>query len=117
MPSLPQRHSLVSQTAAILREEIERGSWPEWLPGERVLCETLQVSRNTLRAALDQLKRDRVIESVHGAGNRVNAQPPQRRTRLKATDVALLSPLPIEQLRPTMTLWIDVLRGMFPERP
>jgi DNA-binding LacI/PurR family transcriptional regulator len=116
MKSIPRRQSLVSQTAAILREEIRKGEWREWLPGERALCEALQVSRNTLRAALLQLKRDGVIRSAHGAGNRIISRPPRRAGTLRSHDVALLSPEALERLRPSQTLWIDELRAMLSER-
>lgn len=112
MSSLPQRHSLSNQMADILRQEIAQGGWREWLPGERALCEKYQISRNTLRAALDQLKRDKVIEARHGAGNRILAAAALRTDRLRSRDVALLSPEPLERLRPTQTLWIDELRVM-----
>lgn len=112
---LPQRQSLVAQSAAFLNRQIEQGVWGEWLPSERSLCELLQVSRNTLRAALVQLKQEGGIKSVHGAGNRILAGP-GRRSRLKSHDVALLAPLPLQQLRPTVALWIDALRSMLGER-
>ena len=116
MKSIPRRQSLVSQTAAILCEEIRQGSWRDWLPGERTLCEALQVSRNTLRAALTALKRDGVIRSDHGAGNRILARPRSRLGGLRSHDVGLLSPEALEHLRPSLTLWIDELRGMLSER-
>lgn len=114
--AIPRRQSLVSQTAAILREEILKGEWREWLPGERALCGSLQVSRNTLRAALAQLKRDGVIRSDHGAGNRILMRPERRAGSLQSRDVALLSPEALERLRPSMALWIDELRAMLSER-
>lgn len=117
MQSIPRRQSLVSQTATILRDEIKRGAWKQWLPGERVLCETLQVSRNTLRAALAQLKRDGVIRSNHGTGNRILVRVSKRRAvALKSHDVGLISPDALERLRPSQTLWIDELRAMLSER-
>jgi LacI family transcriptional regulator len=115
MPELPRRLSLVAQTAGILKKEIEAGAWPEWLPGERQLCETLQVSRNTLRAALALLKKERLIRAEHGAGNRILPDRPRHAARSRSVDVALLSPEPLEHLRPTQTLWIDDLRGMLSE--
>ncbi|HWL17359.1 MAG TPA: LacI family DNA-binding transcriptional regulator [Opitutus sp.] len=116
MTGIPQRLSLVSQTAAYLRTEIERGAWDDWLPSERALCQSLQVSRNTLRAALVQLKRDRVIRSMHGAGNRIELKSNSRARQLQSHDVAFLTPEPLEQLRPMQTLWIDELRAMLSER-
>jgi len=113
---IPQRLSLVSQTAAYLKAEIDNGSWGEWLPGERALCENLQVSRNTLRSALAQLKRDRIIRSVHGSGNQIAVKPQNKPPGLQSHDVAFLTPDPLEQLRPTQTLWIDELRAMLSER-
>lgn len=116
MKSLPKRQSLVSQTAEILRGEIRQGTWRELLPGERALCETLQVSRNTLRSALAQLNRDGVIRSEHGAGNRILSKPSHRKRELQSHDVALLAPEAIERLRPSQTLWIGELRAMLIER-
>jgi DNA-binding LacI/PurR family transcriptional regulator len=117
MLNLPQRNSLVSQTAAFLRDEINRGGWNEWLPSERTLCESLQVSRNTLRAALGQLKREGIIDPKHGAGNRISARPTKPKSgTLRSHDVAFLTPSPLEQLRPTQTLWIDEMRAMLSER-
>jgi LacI family transcriptional regulator len=117
MHSLPQRQSLASQTANILRQGIEQGVWRERLPSERSLCEKYQISRNTLRTALAQLQRDRLIRAVHGSANRILALPPvQKSRRQKSRDVGLLSPEPLERLRPTQTLWIDELRAILSER-
>ncbi len=118
MPGLPQRHSLVGQTVAFLDAQIAAGQWREWLPPERTLCETLQVSRSTLRRALGQMRRDGRIRSEHGAGNRIlrstGAKP--ARTRLRSHEVAVLVPEPLELLRPAQILWIDELRAMLGER-
>lgn len=116
MSNLPKRISLVSQTAAFLRAEIAGGGWSEWLPSERTLCDSLRVSRNTLRAALQQLKREELIDSRHGAGNRIKVRPTPKSVTLRSHDVAILTPDPLEQLRPTQTLWIDEMRAMLSER-
>jgi DNA-binding LacI/PurR family transcriptional regulator len=113
---LPQRHSLASQTADILREGIRQGTWQDRLPGERTLCEKYQISRNTLRTALTQLQREQLIRAVHGSGNRILTKPHKNAGRLQSHDVGLLSPEPLERLRPTQTLWIDELRAMLSER-
>ena len=116
MLSLPERHSLVNQTSAVLRQEIGLGTWRRLLPGERQLCESLQVSRNTLRAALAQLKREGLVTTVPGAGTKILAKSGRQQNLLRSHDVAMLSPDPLEQLRPTHTLWIDELRGLLSER-
>ena len=114
--SLPHRQSLVAQTVAFLHAQIERGEWRDWLPSERALCELLQVSRNTLRAALLQLQEERLIRPVHGSGNQILRAGTRSRTRVVSPHVALLSPEPIERLRPMQTLWIDNMRALLSER-
>lgn len=113
---LPQRQSLVAQTAGFLQAQIERGEWREWLPSERALCELLQVSRNTLRAALGQLQKQGVVRPVHGSGNRIVATRAAGAERRVSQDVALLTPEPIERLRPMQSLWIDDMRALLSER-
>jgi LacI family transcriptional regulator len=113
---LPQRQSLVAQTAGFLRGRIEAGAWRGWLPSERSLCELLQVSRNTLRAALAQLRQEGRIESVHGSGNRILPRKGAAAPRVAARDVALLTPESLERLRPLQTLWIDEMRALLSER-
>ncbi len=114
--SLPQRQSLVAQTVAFLNAQIEAAAWRDWLPSERSLCELLQVSRNTLRAALAQMQKDGRIRPVHGAGNQIIAGVPAKAVRPRAQDVALLTPEPLERLRPMQSLWIDDMRSLLSER-
>jgi LacI family transcriptional regulator len=115
MPHLPQRHPLSTQTADILREGIRQGIWRDHLPGERALCKKYQISRNTLRTALGQLQREKLIRAEHGSGNRILLHPQKPASRLQSRDVGLLSPEPLERLRPTQTLWIDELRALLNE--
>lgn len=115
MPNLPVRHSLVGQTVEILRAEIEQGNWSEWLPSERALCKKYQVSRNTLRAALERMKRDRIIRAMHGSGNQILAQPKRKVRQPEIRDVALLTREGLERLRPTQSIMIDELRAMLGE--
>lgn len=115
MESLPRRNSLVSQTVSFLEAQIAAGQLREWLPAERTLCETLQVSRSTLRRALVQMRRDRLIRPEHGTGNRILFGKKGSSDRLRSHDVAVLAPVPLERLRPTQTLWIDELRAMLNE--
>lgn len=115
MPGLPQRHSLVVQTAAIIRQEIAQANWRDWLPSERSLSDTLQVSRNTVRLALELLQRDDVIEARHGLGHRIVRVPREAAPADGVKTVALLCPVPLERLRPATALWIDELRALLIE--
>lgn len=118
MRTLPQPQTLTSQTVAILRAEIARGAWPEFLPGERLLCEKLQISRNTLRAALAHLQREQLLRAKHGVGYRIlrgPAKPGGLAGQAGSRDVALLTSEPLHRLRPNQTLWIDELRAMLGE--
>jgi LacI family transcriptional regulator len=109
---LPLRQTLISQTAQILRENISGGEWREKLPAERTLCARYQVSRNTLRAALQRLQHDRIVRSIHGSGNYVVAGAGQREPAHETPDIGLLSPEPLGRLRPSQALWIGELRAM-----
>ena len=115
LPSLPPRVSLAAQVTSCLRTAIAEGRWRDWLPAERALGEALQVSRSTLRLALEQLAREGVVRAEHGAGHRILASHPLRSTP-PSRDVALLTPEPLERLRPSQTLWIDELRALLAEQ-
>ncbi|WP_438480427.1 substrate-binding domain-containing protein [Oleiharenicola lentus] len=110
--SLGNFSTLPHQVAAALRAEIDRGAWPEWLPGERPLTESLRVSRKTLRKALAQLQHEGVIVAKQGLGHRVVT--PSARPKMPAANVSvgLLTPESIENLRPYTALWVDELRAL-----
>jgi LacI family transcriptional regulator len=117
MLQLPQRQSLEKQTADILRAQIAEGAWNEWLPGERALSEMLQVSRHTLRAALQQLREEGQIISTRGLGNRLAVHPAKPAPKkLESLEVGLLVSGELDMLVPTQVMWIDHLRGMLAER-
>lgn len=88
MPLIPKRFSLITSVADCLRESLSRGEWREFLPGERHLCEHLQVSRQTLKSALMVLRREGLIRVAHGKRTRILRSPRQVPRRSK--NVALL---------------------------
>jgi DNA-binding LacI/PurR family transcriptional regulator len=111
MTLIPHR-TVASQVAAQLRAEIARGTWRGWLPGERELAQIVQASRNTVRAALEQLKAEGVVETTKGIGNRVAAEPRARPANDQPKSVGVIIPEPIGSLRPLIALWIDELKDL-----
>jgi hypothetical protein len=63
MNPMPRRILLSDQTATVLREGLEAGRWGGFLPSEAELCRELEISRVTLRRALEQLVRERRLEA------------------------------------------------------
>ncbi|MDR1012146.1 MAG: substrate-binding domain-containing protein [Opitutaceae bacterium] len=115
-PSSRRFISLPVQVADALRQGIGQGAWKEWLPGERALGETFQVSRKTLRKALAQLREEGIVRAEHGLGNRIVAPGAGRARKADAERiVALLTPDPIEHMRPHTLLWINRLKSLLIE--
>ncbi len=107
---IPHKESLVHQLAASLRNEIRLGVWSECLPGERVLCKTYQVSRNTVRAAIYRLKTEGVLASIQGTGTRIVGTPQVKCKPKRASVIGLITSREIERVRPSTLIWIDELR-------
>jgi LacI family transcriptional regulator len=105
----PQRSSLVTETVNVMRRAIESGMWRDYLPGERTICTMWQISRPTLRTALEILRHEKLIETGHGRRTRVLTQAAPR--KVKSLTVGLLSPEPLHEMPPFVMLWVDELRG------
>lgn len=116
MLPLPQRQTLATQTAAFLREQIARNAWNGALPGERQLGELLQVSRNTVRSALAELRRAGLIQARVGIGYRITATSRPQAAAAPSRDVAYLSPMPVEELQPRQALVVNELRALLGDR-
>jgi DNA-binding transcriptional MocR family regulator len=71
--------SLYRALAVTLQRLIERGDLPPGtaLPPERVLAQSLAVSRGTVMNAFDALRQDRFLESRQGSGTRVRVDAPR----------------------------------------
>lgn len=108
-PIRPQRSSLVAETVRVLRQGIQSGLWRGHLPGERVLCSQWQISRPTLRAAMEVLQREKLVEVAHGCRTKVLTKPPAKSP--VTLTVGLLSPEPLHAMPPFVMLWVDELRG------
>ncbi|MDR1010103.1 MAG: LacI family transcriptional regulator [Opitutaceae bacterium] len=112
---MPQRHSLAGQVVKIIQTGIQKNAWHEWLPAERILAESLHVSRSTLRTALAQLEKMGVVHAERPLGTRILASGKTQRAAGKNRIVALLTPDPISALRPKIALIVDELRGQLAE--
>ena len=78
MPGQPgDKSAQFARVAARVREEIVRGVWPlgERLPGEIALAARYGVSRGTVVRALELLRDESIIVTVHGQGSRVAVVP------------------------------------------
>lgn len=75
MIQLPQRRSLVHETAATLKEWVATGMLKDVLPGELELKERLRVGRDTLRLALEVLVNEGWLEpAAQGRKRRIHAE-------------------------------------------
>ena len=71
--------SVAERVADDLKQQITSGHYApgDRLPGERQLSESLNVSRVSVRAALQKLKAQGLVSAVQGGGTRVIAKAPQ----------------------------------------
>ena len=107
-PTVPQKISLVTQTAGILRNNIQAGFWAGELPGEHDLCAQLQVSRVTLRQALKELRQEGWLCSRQGKRHGIARR--SRRAAGANRRVVLLTESPLHLLQPFTIYWMDCLR-------
>ena len=112
MQRLPHRQSLVTQVSEILGEEVKRKRWIEWLPKERELAKIYQVSRFTLRRALDRLREEGVLETRHGLGTRIALRSRRAQKSTTNASIGVLMPKALDKFRHFTTLFVDDLRTL-----
>lgn len=99
MPHIARRPSLVATVVDILRRDLQKGAWRENLPGEHRLCEQLQISRPTLRLALNRLQREGLIEVSQGQRRRITGKARTLIRQAKApTTIGVVTGLPYHML-------------------
>jgi DNA-binding LacI/PurR family transcriptional regulator len=107
---LPQRLSLVSQVADILRQRLHAGEWSDTLPGEYSLCEELRVSRPTLRKALALLADEGSIRAERGMGWRILTRPRRTSRPVIPNKIGILCFRSLEEASHFSLFQIDKLR-------
>ncbi len=95
---VPIKRSLVSETYSIIRDAIESGRWERILPGERTLCNIFQISRPTLRRALQQLETEGIIVNSQGKKRRISKQPETPVKRSNEIHIGYLCPAPTHEI-------------------
>lgn len=108
--ALPRRVSLVYQAAESIRAHLRAGHWAQRLPAERRLCQLLQVSRPTVRAALGELESEGVIRLVGRARRCAGAARLLSRRGRRTRSIALLVPSPLQAMHPTVLFMMDTLK-------
>ena len=94
---IPKRESLPNVVAEQLKKLIDHGDLVGVLPGEYLLVEKLQVSRKTVRTALQILTTSGYISAPSRGQRRKVLSPNQHRTA-KQHSVAILTPSPLDSL-------------------
>lgn len=90
-PDAPHLHS---QVAAILRDRIESGLWPNGtsLPSEKELCAEFDVARGTIRQALQTLEREGYLRREQGRGTFVQISAASAQDRTQSRRLAFIVP-------------------------
>ena len=108
---MPHRQNLVESTVQVLVSRLDSGRWTGFLPGERALCEELQVSRPTLRKALEVLEREGRVEVAQGCRRRITGGQAGGKPSARKNIIGILSPLPLKSLSPFTLFCIDEVRS------
>lgn len=95
---IPKRNSLAAQAAESISKAIAEGTWRQYLPSERRLCEMLRVSRPTIRTALSLLEEGGLLEFGQRRRTRLISRPPQTESRQPSRLIGIVSPEPIARV-------------------
>ncbi|MEN9634930.1 MAG: hypothetical protein RL077_3334 [Verrucomicrobiota bacterium] len=107
---LPRRSSLSVQAAAAIRKAIDQNKWREVLPSERRLCELLQVSRPTIRTAVQLLAKEGLLKIRHGRNHRILASR-RRKEAPPSRLILIIAPQNISEITATAWQGLSEMRG------
>ena len=114
----PHRVLLAEQVAQSIEREIEAQRWREWLPSERTLQRVLNVSRQTVRAALERLVAKRRVAVEPYRGYRILAWRGAKKTGAQGAamrDIGLICSEPVYRMPPRFIQVLDVFRTLCAE--
>ena len=115
MMKVPRLQTLSKQTADALRDGIASGIWRGFLPGERQLCSLLQISRPTLRTALEMIQREGLIAVKHGRRSAIlKKREPGLRSETRS--IALISKVPLYSMSRNRIFVVDYMHRVLEER-
>ena len=111
-----RKMSLPAAATQTMIQALQTGRWTGDLPGERKLCEILQVSRVTLRPALQELERLGWLRTAPGQRRKIvrKVKVPQR--PVSGQRVVLMSPVAMQDIEPFSLLSLDHLRELLVRR-
>ncbi len=112
----PERPNLVAQTVNAIRESIVAGAWNDILPGERELCRLLQISRPTVRSALQILAREGFIAINQGKRSSILIDASSTPSLHARSCVALISKLPLHLMSRNRIFLVDYLQRVLQEQ-
>lgn len=109
---MPARGNLVMECVRVIRLRLAAGEWHGVMPGERSLAALLEVGRDTVRLALQQLEREQLLSTPQTGSKRhiLLAPGPAVATRARPLRIGMLSPYRLEQLTQPMLFEVDHLR-------
>jgi len=107
----PRRVLLADQVAQAVENEIAAQRWREWLPSERSLQRSLNVSRQTVRAALARLVARRRIAVEPYSGYRILPPKTRAATAAPARELGLICPEPVYRMPPRFVQVLDIFRS------
>jgi DNA-binding LacI/PurR family transcriptional regulator len=114
---MPARSSLVVECVKVVQARIRAGEWAQMLPGERRLAETLQVGRDTIRLALQQLEREGVLAPAAAGSRRgIIGVVPDVKPLDRTLKIGYLAHRRLEQLPQPMLLEIDRIRDALADK-
>jgi len=113
---MPSRGNLVVECARVMRMRITSGEWRQALPGERRLADTLQVGRDTIRLAVQQLEREGVLAPAAPGTRRNILRVGTAEVVGRPLKIGLLAHRRLEQLPQPMLLEIDRIRDALADK-